>query len=119
MTDKLFSDYIRLKSKYRCQRCFRDFSERKEIFDCSHFFTRANRVTRWMEENCAALCRGCHDYMGKNPHEHTAFFMKKLGDKYDQFVQLAKAPLKQRIDEKILRIWLKQEIKKLRESWSI
>lgn len=113
-TDALFSDYIRTKANWVCERCFRDFSTRKDIFDCSHFFSRGNKAVRWFEDNAAPLCRGCHKYMSDRPHDHRDFFLQRLGEKrYDALVVRAKAPLKNKIDVKVLRLWLKQEINKL------
>lgn len=114
LTDKLFSDYIRLKARYVCERCIRDFSGRTEIFDCSHFYSRGNKSVRFYEDNVAPVCRGCHQHFEKNPHDHRDFFFNRLGEeRYNALVWKAKLPMKEKTDHKMLRLWLKAEIKKL------
>ena len=63
--DKLFSQYIRLRDGYRCQ--IRLHSECRGYvppptirIQCSHFFNRNHRSTRFDEENCDAFCDKCH-----------------------------------------------------------
>src|SRR3990167_2606866 len=51
------------------------------LLQCSHFISRGNPRVRFDPNNCACLCPGCHDFMGKNPHDHVEFFKKRLGEK--------------------------------------
>jgi len=117
LTDKLFSDYIRIKAKWICELCKRDFSTRQSKFDCSHFYTRGNKAVRFAEENCSALCRGCHDYFGKNPKEHTLWMERKLG--MEGFAKLTirahqtKPSWEIKFDEQTMRVWLKQQLARM------
>lgn len=115
-TDAYFSDIVRIKAKWICERCYRDFSNNKNLFDCAHYISRGNHRTRWNFDNVLALCRGCHDYFGKNPDDHTQFMMKKLGEK--RFAQLQINKTRQwhdsKVDEKIIRMGLRLELKAIR-----
>lgn len=112
LTDKLFSDIVRERANYICGRCQKDFSERKDIFDTSHFYTRGNKRVRWNFDNASALCRGCHQYFGKNPREHTEFMEKKLGrERFDLLSMQARTRgwNDSAVDEKLIRQGLKIE----------
>lgn len=114
-TDALFSDIVRIKAGWICERCKRNFSNNQKAFDCSHFFGRRNKSTRWLEENASALCRGCHNYFGENPSEHNRFMEKKLGlEKFEKLVLYAHTVQKYKVDEKLVRIFLKAELEKLK-----
>lgn len=114
-TDKLFSDIVRLKAQYICERCLRDFKDQKWVFDVAHFITRGNKRTRWDAENVAALCRGCHDYFGKNPYQHNEFMKNKLGEgKLLALIVRSQRQLNDlKIDEKLVRQGLKMEWKRM------
>ena len=116
-TDDLFSDIVRIRANWICERCHRDFKNEKEIFDCSHFVTRGNKRLRWDFENASAICRGCHKYFEKNHDDHVEFMIKKLGqEKYDALrLRKFRQWHDQKIDEKELRMGFKIELKKLKE----
>lgn len=60
--DKEFSLFIRKRDNWRCQRCLKKYPERARGLHCSHYMGRTNKSTRWDENNCEALCHGCHSY---------------------------------------------------------
>lgn len=112
-TDNLFSKLVRMKAKWICERCFKNCEGEKAYYDCSHFYSRKNRSVRFDFENAAALCRGCHFYFGEHPHEHSVFFWKRLGEeKFNALRVRAHTPVKN-LDEKMLRIGFKMELKRL------
>ncbi len=114
-TDAYFSNIVRAKANWCCERCFRDFHNNKQGLHCSHFATRGNKRVRWDFNNALSLCARCHDYFGKNPYEHTEFMKKKLGDK--KFTQLLLSKTRkvsdQKIDEKLVRLGLRLEWEKM------
>lgn len=116
-TDKLFSDIMRTRANFICERCHRDFSQRKEICDVSHFITRGNKRTRWDAENVCVFCRGCHELMGKNPGIYTTFMQYKLGleNYYKLMIRSERKLSDQKIDEKAIRMGLKLEWKRICE----
>ncbi len=104
--DVLFSQVIRLRDKV-CQRCGGSNS-----LQCSHFYGRAKKSVRWDEDNAAALCFGCHQYLGSHPLEHVEWFKARLGEqKFDLLQGRARIPYKP--DREALGIYLEAKKKKL------
>jgi len=71
--DILFSQYVRFRDKV-CQRCG------GKAQHCAHFHGRAKRSVRWDEDNCCALCFGCHQFLDSHPLEKVEFFKARLGE---------------------------------------
>lgn len=118
LTDALFSDIVRERADWSCENCRRTFVKKESLggsgLECSHFWSRRNKSVRWDFENAASFCSGCHRKFGENPAEHSAFFLKRLGqNKYDALGIRARTPAK--IDEKSLRFAFKSELKELKE----
>ena len=112
--DKLFSDYIRIRDNWTCQRCFITYEPPTQALHCSHWWGRGNKSVRFNPDNAIALCYGCHRYLGSNPTEHNQFFLKKLGiETYDRINMLARIPMK--IDENMICLGLKVLIKELED----
>lgn len=71
--DKWFSLYIRARDGWTCQRCYTYYPDgKRQGLHCSHFHGRAKYATRYDEQNCEALCYGCHSYLTMHPAEHEA-----------------------------------------------
>ena len=83
IADKLFSEIIRTRDGWTCQRCHKSIdqfsSTARQGLHCSHFIGRSKYNTRFEERNCVALCYGCHRYFTSHPLEHHEFFHEKLG----------------------------------------
>lgn len=77
--DQLFSNFIRARDKH-CMRCKRT----DRPLDCSHYWERGRKGTRFDPKNCVALCRECHTHWEKKQnHEYMAFMIEWLGlEKY-------------------------------------
>lgn len=90
--DKLFSDWVRSRDDWTCQRCFKEYDQTSPTsrmgLHNSHFHGRGKWSTRFDSDNCTSLCYGCHRFLGSRPIEHTEFMMKRLGSK--KFKQLNK-----------------------------
>ncbi len=109
--DKLFSEYIRKRAMASiggCERCFTQKKSYKEL-QCSHFYGRGKRTTRFDEDNCAGLCFGCHEYLGAHPVEHVEFFKARLGERFDLLT--ARAYRTGRPDENAITLYLKEKLK--------
>lgn len=117
--DALFSDYIRLRDDYTCQRCFKQYEGKQKGIQCSHFHGRGKRSVRFDPENALALCAGCHSRFTAYPDEHVEWFKRRIGPvKYELLSNRANIP--QKVDEKLIEIWLKNEIELLKQrNWGV
>ena len=99
--DVVFSNYIRERDDWTCQRCSKGFeatspSSRRGLH-CSHFHGRGKWSTRFDTDNCTSLCYGCHRYLGSHPIEHTEFILKRLGkEKFNTLKERANTLKKKR-----------------------
>jgi len=80
-SDVLFSKYIRTRDNWTCQRCSKKYTPPTAALHCSHYWSRGNWSVRFDEDNCEALCYGCHSHLGGNPILHTEHKKSKLGEK--------------------------------------
>lgn len=111
LLDKLFSEYIRKRSKGYCQRCGRFYGNWKQL-QTSHFYGRSRKSVRWDEDNAVALCFGCHQYFTSHPLEHTEWFTAHLGE--HEFQELShRARQIGKPDKLLLEIFYKQKIAEL------
>jgi len=108
--DREFSIYIRTRDKWKCRRCGK---YQEGGLQCSHFWGRGNKGTRFEPDNCDALCYGCHSLWESNKQgANRDFKLKQLGEaRYKSLEIQAHTPTK--VDEKLVRMWVKQEMKKL------
>lgn len=70
--DILFSDYIRRKASYRCQKCntlCRYGNDWVMRMDASHYWSRSHESVRFDSRNVYALCSECHKRMGGRTRE--------------------------------------------------
>lgn len=78
--DKVFSDFIRTRDGWKCQRCGTPYTPPTKALQCSHYFGRGAENTRFDPENCDALCTYCHSYWGSTDKEgYRNFKIKQLG----------------------------------------
>ncbi len=112
--DALFSDYVRERAKWSCEYCKAQFDPPTKSLHCSHFYGRGAKSVRFDPENAAALCFSCHQYLGSHPSEHYKFFMKRLGKEKMDLLEL-RFHTPQKVDEKLIVMWCKDELKKLKQ----
>jgi hypothetical protein len=79
--DKIFSQFIRTRDNWTCQRCKKQYEPPTSALHCSHFMGRGKESTRFDEENADALCYGCHQYFTSHPAEHYMWQVDKKGQK--------------------------------------
>lgn len=108
--DSMFSNYIRwIRDKGKCQRCGIQYRPPTSGLQCSHFHGRRKQSVRFDEENCTAMCHGCHAWLTANPIAHVNFMFNRLGEqRYNLLMIRANTPAKP--DYKAIEIWLKQEM---------
>lgn len=85
--DRAFSQWIRTRDKWTCQRCDKYYAPPTMALHCSHFMGRGKEATRFEPQNADALCYGCHRYFTAHPAEHYGWQVKRKGqDVVDRLV---------------------------------
>ena len=108
-SDILFRELLLKKRGEVCEHC-----GRRGRVEVSHFWGRANETVRFSEENCELLCTKCHQVFTANPHEHSEWVKKKLGEKRYKALMIEANRTGKR-DDKLMEIVLKQELYGYRE----
>lgn len=108
-SDKLFSQYIRLRDRY-CMRCGSpvQFNDKgmPVSHEASHFQGRRKEATRFDPENVDTMCFTCHQFLGENPYEHVAWQVKKKGQAAVDAIVLRSNGYKKRDDKMEVIIWI-------------
>ena len=78
--DAVFSDYIRYRDNWTCQRCGKEYPEKSQGLHCSHFYGRRSWATRIEPCNAMALCFGCHQHVSSFPLDHIALWKSKFSE---------------------------------------
>jgi len=124
--DKVFSDLIRERAEWKCERCNKSFPDgHRQGLDCSHFYGRRHRSTRWHPDNAWAHCRGCHQYLGSNPAIFDKFARDKLGDvrydwlmrRHNQVVKYTKSELEEMYQHYKAQLKYMQRRRKTETGW--
>ena len=117
--DKMFSDFIRARDKYTCQFCGNRFDPYVPYglqgLDCSHFWGRASKATRFDPENADALCTYCHFKHEPNKQGfYREFKIKQLGQEgYDALEKRARSIIKfGEVQTREMKITLQQMLKR-------
>lgn len=105
--DAAFSDYIRTRDNWTCQRCGKQYTPPTSALHCSHFMGRGKENTRFDPENADALCYGCHQHFTSHPALHMEWQIQRKGQAAVDAIILRSSLYKKkdRVMEKI--IWKK------------
>jgi late competence protein required for DNA uptake (superfamily II DNA/RNA helicase) len=76
--DAVFSNLIRFRDDWTCQRCHRKYEVKSKGLHCSHFYGRRSWATRLEPDNAMALCHGCHLHVSSFPMDHVELWEKKF-----------------------------------------
>lgn len=112
--DTLVSEYVRKRAVQRtggCERCFAKHTW-KEL-QCSHYFGRADKSTRYEEDNLAGLCFACHNYFHAHPLEHTQWFQRNLGERFAMLE--GRNRIMGKPDKKALTLYFKLKLREIDE----
>lgn len=113
--DKLASEIVRRRAVIRlggCERCYAEHPWQE--LQCCHFISRTIFMSRWdVDDNLAGLCSGCHWYLDRNPFEKIDWWVGRVGQ--DKVDLLQWHPYHGKADLESVEIYLRQELKKLRE----
>lgn len=77
--DKVFSEYIRTRDGWTCQRCFKRYQPPTRALHASHYFGRGKESVRFDPMNVTSHCHGCHSYLTANPEEHRQWKIHQIG----------------------------------------
>lgn len=107
--DILFSKFIRLRAKGKCQRCLKPTEFQR--LQTAHCWGRRKKSVRWDEDNALALCFWCHKQIdGEDPDAKKILFVKYLGeDGYKKLGERANWPSQYKPDKKALTIYYKSK----------
>lgn len=91
--DALFSKMIRERDGWSCVFCGTTYEPPTSSLQCSHFWGRSNKRTRFCSSNCDSLCYGCHvRNEGNKQGYYRDFKLKQLGKKgYADLEKLARS----------------------------
>ena len=85
--DVMFSNYIRYRDNWTCQRCKKQYIEKSQGLHCSHFYGRRSWATRIEPCNAMALCFGCHQHVGSFPIDHVKLWESRFTKKEKDYVK--------------------------------
>ena len=87
--DAAFSDMIRERDNWTCQRCGRVYEPHPgPALSSAHCFGRGKPGTRLDPLNAAALCYGCHRWLDTHPDLKHGWFRARLGDEAYEALRL-------------------------------
>ena len=109
-----FSNLVRCRAEWTCERCGKNLEHNTQGLDCSHLFGRRRRSVRWHPLNAVAHCTGCHSALGENPREFSRWIIDYMGsEKADYLEGLANTIVK----------WNKKDLEQirieLRDAWKL
>lgn len=110
--DRVFSEYIRKRDNWTCQRCLKRYEPPTSALHCSHFQGRGKEGTRFDEQNADALCMGCHQYFTSYPAEHYMWQVKRKGQKTVDAIIL-RSNMYHKKDRKMAHLYWSQRLKEL------
>ncbi len=102
--DALFSDLIRERADWTCERCDANWRHNPALLHASHLYGRRKQSTRFDPDNVFAHCYRCHAFLGEHPIEFAEWARGKLGaQRYDRLRIVAAKPAKYTKAEKEIR----------------
>tara|TARA_R100000655_G_scaffold31089_1_gene62387 strand:+ start:135 stop:515 length:381 start_codon:yes stop_codon:yes gene_type:complete len=84
--DVVFSNYIRYRDNWTCQRCGKKYAPLSAGLHCSHFYGRRSWATRIEPANAMALCYGCHIHVASFPLDHVHLWEEKFTKEETDYV---------------------------------
>lgn len=117
--DALFSNYIRERDNWTCQRCFAPYPpERRGGLHCAHIMSRRHKGLRYHPDNAVALCHGCHQYFTGYPLYFAVWVKQRIGkEKYDLLLMKARKPTKfTKGDLEMIKQDLKERLERVKKA---
>lgn len=100
-TDRLWTQYKRIKEDYTCQWCGRGYSpDNCRNLGVMHYHGRGHENVRFDEENTLCGCSiPCHRYLDTHKTEFEEFMRQRLGDERYDLLELRAHIYKARDDQ--------------------
>jgi len=117
--DTLFSNYIRAKAKWKCEKCGRLCKINGEWvykLEASHYHGRRKESTRFDPMNVHSLCFSCHKRMGGYTNSQNGeydLWMKELLGEKEYKLLLLRANQSGKKDDVMNKIYIKELLKEL------
>lgn len=115
--DAAFSDCVRERAGWSCEKCGREYPEGSSRFGlhCSHHFGRRHKSVRWEPMNAASLCFTCHNEVAENPLEHVTWFRRLLGERnYELLCELKERLVRKKdLDMKAMAKHYREELARM------
>lgn len=100
--DTLFSQVIRNRAGWTCQKCKHEFPEEYSVkgvrkaqgLDTAHYKGRRLYATRWDLNNATALCMACHINFGHSEWMKDYIIDKFGQDEHDRIIRIHSNPPK-------------------------
>lgn len=89
--DGLFSHYIRHRDGWKCIRCGKQYHPPTNALHNSHFWSRRYMGARYQEDNCDAICYGCHRFIESDKQKGSWYYefkLKQLGEERFQMLEI-------------------------------
>lgn len=89
--DIKYSLWLRSKRNYTCEKCGIKDTPPTSFIQCSHYIGRAEKATRYDEDNTDVFCDPCHKFFEKCKNgEYKTWKIKQLGEeKHKRLLQKA------------------------------
>lgn len=88
--DKAFSDCVRERANWTCERCGTHYEPPTSALHCHHFKGRSHWSIRYYPPNALCLCYGCHRFIHSNPDEAERLVKEHHGEEiYNLILQLS------------------------------
>ncbi len=78
--DAHFSNAVRSRDRWTCQRCRKNYEHATQGLDCAHIVGRRGASTRYDLQNALSLCFTCHRWFDGEILEAGDWFCKTFGD---------------------------------------
>jgi len=115
--DALFSDLIRERVNWTCEKCERNFAHERVQLQCAHIVGRRVLLLRHDPRNAVALCASCHHYFTDRPLEFAGWVRGHIGDTIpDELKRLSNVVHKKhKTWKKEARAHYREELKKMEQ----
>ena len=77
--DIVFSNLIRERANWYCEKCCSNFRHGGGMLDCAHIMSRRHVILRWHPANALSLCRRDHMYFTEHPFEFVEWATEHVG----------------------------------------